>query len=155
MKWYRGRTTGNSLLRSLQALNKEDLKKNIIVPVGFHLCRPLKVCLAEDCYGDCYKHLKDNLVLDLCEINISTATDWEQKNESTPEPIIKDGKTICPCCGKEVVRSPSVMLSAPPIYTYYCIKCTYYREIRQWEPIKEARIAYHKISEEYNEQPEI
>ena len=31
-----------------------------------------------------------------------------------------------------------VMLCRPPIYTYACTKCCYYKEIKKFEPIKEA-----------------
>ena len=63
--------------------------------------------------------------------------DLDRRRFNTPEPIIKDGKAICPMCGQEIYRSDSVILTNPPIYTYYCTNCIYRKETGNL--IKEAK----------------
>ena len=55
-----------------------------------------------------------------------------------PNPVVKDGKCVCPICGEELYMSQWVILTNPPFYTYYCDNCTYRKEIT--EKIEEAKI---------------
>ena len=66
---------------------------------------------------------------------IAHLTEWHRRMENTHLPKIEDGKAICPCCGAEVKRSETIMLSRPPVYTYYCTMCLYTKEHRTFDPI--------------------
>lgn len=149
MIWIKGRTTGKSLLKRLQALSEEDLNKNILIVEGRHIYHPYSIERAEDMD---YPEFKGNLILSLAVVNLKP--DTFEVWENTPNPIIKEGKAICPCCGEEVLRSPEVVLTATPYYYYYCSKCVYAKEIQSKEPIPEARVIYPKIPEEYKQQEE-
>ena len=149
MRWIKGRTTGMSLLKMLQAMSDEDLNKNVLIVEGRHLYHPYAIGKAED---KCYPEYSGNLILELAEVGLNNPN-WH-RNENTPEPIVKEGKVICPCCGEEVVRSPEVTLTRIPYYYYYCTKCIYAKEIMSRNPIPEARIDYAEIPEEYKQQEE-
>lgn len=67
------------------------------------------------------------------------------------EPIIKDGRCLCPLCGNEVKRGVEVVYTAPPFYLYYCTKCKYNIEIQQREPFKEAKVWYPSLNDAYKQ----
>lgn len=67
------------------------------------------------------------------------------------EPVLKDGKCLCPHCGHEVKRSIEVILTATPFYTYYCTNCKYSIEIQQKKPYKEAKVYYPQLSDDYKQ----
>ena len=83
-----------------------------------------------------YEELLDKGQITLEEYIVMVVPHWN--DTKVPGPVIKDGECLCPLCGSKVHRMPDVMLCRPPIYTYACTKCCYYKEIKQFEPIKEA-----------------
>ena len=48
-----------------------------------------------------------------------------------------------------ILRSAECYLSRPPIHTYYCTKCIYYKAIASFETIPEAKVVYPDLPEEY------
>ena len=68
---------------------------------------------------------------------IARSIEYSERMNNTPLPKIEGNKAICHCCGAEVKRGRTIMLSRPPVYTYYCTKCLYRKEHRTFKPITE------------------
>ena len=65
---------------------------------------------------------------------IAKSLEYHRRMNNTPLPKIEGDKAICPCCGAEVKISEEVMFSNPPVYTYYCTECLYYKEHKTYKP---------------------
>jgi len=144
MRYSKGKTTVRDLIQKLQALGEEHLDKPIISFGTWGLERPDYFIIPRKNY---YEEYNGCIILEKSDAELNPNS--FKRSDNTPAPIIKDAKAICPCCGEEVVRSAEVLLSSPPIHTYYCTKCTYYKAIASFETIPEARIDYPDLPEQY------
>ena len=144
MRYSKGKTTVKDLIQKLQALGKEHLDKPVISFGTYGLERPDYFEVPTKNY---YEEYDGCIILEKSDVELNS--DSFKRNANTPAPIIKDGKAICPCCGGEIVRSAEYYLSRPPIHTYFCTKCIYYKAIASFETISEAKVAYPDLPEDY------
>ena len=144
MRYSKGKTTVKDLIQKLQALGKEHLDKPVISFGTWGLERPDYFEVPRKNY---YEEYNGCIILEKSDVELNS--DSFKRNANTPAPIIKDGKAICPCCGEEVVRSAECYLSRPPIHTYFCNKCIYYKAIASFETIPEAKVVYSNLPEDY------
>ena len=144
MRYSKGKTTVEDLIQKLQALGKEHLDKPVISFGTWGLERPDHFIVPAKNY---YEEYNGCIILEKSDVELNS--DSFKHSANTPAPIIKDGKAICPCCGEEVVRSAECYLSRPPIHTYYCTKCIYYKAIASFETIPEAKVVYPDLPEDY------
>ena len=145
MRYNKGKTTVRDLIQKLQVLGKEHLDKPVISFGTWGLERPDYLIVPTT--KNYYKEYDGCIILEKSDVELNSGS--FKRSANTPAPIIKDGKAICPCCGEEVVRSAEYYLSRPPIHTYYCTKCIYYKAIASFEIIPEARVDYLDLPEEY------
>ena len=141
--------TVKDLIKELKNLGPENYNKPVISIGIWGLLRPAYFTVPGKIESEFY-HQYDGCVI-LEQSTLEYDDEFLKRNSNTPEPIVKDGKVICPCCGEEVVRSPETYLTRPPFYIYHCTKCIYYKEIQSDSPIQEARVNYSNTPEDYKD----